>query len=163
MNLIEVGKIVNTHGLHGEVKLVSWCDYPEIFEGFSNIYIEDVAFKIERVRYHKESVIAKLSGVESIDEAERLKNSVVSASRDEFDLPDGTYFIADIIGLKVRCYNKEIGIISDVLQTGANDVYVIKRAGQKDLLFPATPETLVNTDLSAGVVEVIIPEGLDEI
>lgn len=163
MNRIEVGKIVNTHGLKGDVKLVSWCDYPEVFEDFSKIYDGDTAYEIENVKYHKGSVILKLSGVDSIETAERMKNRVVTALRSEFNLPEGKFFLVDIIGLKVVSDNIEIGFVSDVIQTGANDVYVIKRKGQKDLLFPATPETVLVTDIESGYIEVIIPEGLDEI
>ena len=163
MKTIEIGKIVNTHGLRGEVKVVSWCDYPEMFEEFPKIIIGDKVYDVENVKYHKESVILKLSDVDSIDFAEKLKNSVITTYRDYFSLPDGTYFISDIIGLSVIVDGIEIGRISDVIQTGANDVYVIKRVGRKDLLFPATQETVLNTDLESGTVSVFLPEGLDEI
>ena len=163
MDKIEVGKIVNTHGLKGDVKVVSWCDYPEVFEDFSKVFDGDTAYEIENVKYHKGSVILKLSGCDSIDSAEKMRNKIITALRSEFNLPEGKFFIADIIGLTVVSKGDNIGIISDVIQTGANDVYVIKRKGAKDLLFPATPETVISTDINTGVVDVIIPKGLDEI
>ena len=160
---IEVGIIVNTHGLRGDIKIVSWCDYPEKFDDFSDIYIDDKPYKIENIRYHKGSVLVKLAGIDSIEVAERYKNKTVFALRSDFNLPEGKYFLVDLIGLKVRSEGCEIGFISDIIQTGANDVYVIKRDMKKDLLFPATSETVVKTDIAEGFVEVIIPKGLDEI
>ncbi len=162
-NTIEAGKIVNTHGLRGEVKIVSWCDYPQVFEQFSAVYLKDIEYKIENVKYHKESVILKLSGVDSIDDAEKLKNTVVFALREDFGLSEGEFFIADIIGLKVISEGVGIGFIKDVIQTGANDVYVISRNGKKDLLFPANPETVIENNIESGYIKIIIPEGLEEI
>lgn len=160
---IEVGTIVNTHGLRGDVKIISWCDYPEKFEDFSEVFIDDKPYKIENIRYHKGSVLLKLEGIDNIDLAERYKNKSVFALRSDFDLPEGKYFLVDLIGLKVITEGAEIGYISDIIETGANDVYVIKRENRKDLLFPATKETVVNTDVEGGFIEIIIPKGLDEI
>ena len=97
MKTIEVGKIVNTHGLKGDIKVVSWCDYPEIFEDFSKVFYKDIPYEIQNVRYHKGSVILKLAGVDSIDDAERMKNNVITALRSEFNLPEGKFFLADRI------------------------------------------------------------------
>lgn len=160
---IEVGKIVNTHGLKGEVKLISWCDFPEMFECFPEINVNGKKFEIEYVKYHKDSVILKLSGVDSIDAAEELKNSVAFADRKYFDLPEGRYFIADLIGLKVFCGDDEIGTIREVIPTGASSVYAVKRSGMSDLLIPANETTVIETNLEKGYVKMIIPEGLEEI
>ena len=160
---IEVGKIVNTHGLKGEIKLVSWCDFPEMFECFPEIVVNDKNFEIEYVKYHKDSVVLKLEGVDSIDTAEELKNMVAKADRKYFDLPEGRYFIADLIGLKVVCNDRTIGNIREIIPTGSSSVYAVRRDGMSDLLVPANDTTVIETNLEKGYVKMIIPEGLEEI
>lgn len=160
---IEVGKIVNTHGLKGEVKLVSWCDFPEMFELFPIITVCGNDYGIEYVKYHKESVILKLSGVDSIDCAENLKNSVVYTDRKYFELPEGRFFIADLIGLSVISENEKIGIIKEIIPTGSSSVYVVKRENRNDILIPANETTVVETNPDEGYVKMIIPEGLEEL
>ena len=160
---IEVGKIVNTHGLKGEVKLVSWCDFPEMFECFPEIDVNGKSFEIEYVKYHKESVILKLEGVDSIDAAEGLKNQVAKADRKYFDLPEGRYFIADLIGLEVICGERTVGSIREVIPTGSSSVYAVRRDGMSDLLIPANETTVIETNIDAGYVKMVIPEGLEEL
>ena len=118
MDLLEVGRIVNTHGLRGEVKVVPWTDYAEVFEEISTVYLPDgTQLGVTGVKYQKNNIILKFSQINHIDEAVPLK--VISASRDELGEPDG-YYIADLIGLEV-CDEDGVllGKISDVLQTGA--------------------------------------------
>ena len=100
---LEAGKIVNTHGLRGEVKVAPWTDYPEVFEELDKLYLDDgTSFKIKSVKYHKSSVIVKLSGVDDVNVAERLKNKTVYVPREDMDnLADDTYFVVDLIGLEV--------------------------------------------------------------
>ncbi len=161
-NKIEVGKIVNTHGLRGEVKIVPWLDFPEMFE------IVDVAYTAsgqklttDCIRYQKSNVIVKFDELNTVTEAERLKNTVIYADRSIFDdLPEGTYLIADIIGLEVTDGEVNYGKVTDVIQTGSNDVYVVQKEGSKQLLIPAIKDVILNTDLKKGVITVKLLEGL---
>lgn len=161
---LEIGKIVNTHGLRGDVKVVPWADYPEIFEEINFLYTKDEQrFLIKNVKYQKENVILKLEGINSIEEAERFKNTTLYARRDTMpDLEADTYFVADLINLSVFDQNDNlVGKISEVFTAGGADVYTIKREGKKDLLVPAIKENIIKIDIPNGVVKINIPEGLE--
>ena len=163
MNRLEVGKIVNTHGLKGEVKILPWTDYPEVFEDIEEIYLPDgTKLKIKGVKYQKNNIIVKLEGINYIDEAEKLKGKVITADREFLgELEEGVYYVADLIGLSVvTADGEEIGKISDVLRTGANDVYEVKREGAKDLLIPVIDSVVKDVDIEGGKVLVELMEGL---
>lgn len=162
--LIEVGKIVNTHGLKGEVKVNPWTDSPEVFESFENLYVSpEKCYPIVSVRYQKSCVLVKLSGVDSIEDAEKLKNRVVYTDRDIFeDLPDGVYLVSDIIGLEVFEDGRLLGKVADVLNTGSNDVYVVRRGGARDLLVPAIKDVVSEINIADGRIDVILPKGLSD-
>lgn len=161
MDLLEVGRIVNTHGLRGEVKVVPWTDYAEVFEEISTVYLPDgTQLGVTGVKYQKNNIILKFSQINHIDEAVPLKGKVISASRDELGEPDG-YYIADLIGLEV-CDEDGVllGKISDVLQTGANDVYEVARKGAKPLLLPVIDCVIKSVDLENSRVTVRLLDGL---
>lgn len=163
MELLEVGKIVNTHGLRGEVKVVPWTDYPEVFEDIETLYLQDGReLNIKNVKYQKANIILKFSEINHIDEAEKLKNLIVSAERSALgELPEGVHYIADIIGLEVRDEAGErLGEISDVFSTGANDVYEVKREDKKPLLLPVIESVVKAIDIDGGTVTVHILDGL---
>ncbi len=166
MNLLEVGKIINTHGLKGEVKIVTWTDSPDVFENLEYVIIKskkgDITLTIKGVKYQKNNIIVKFRELERIEDAEPLKNSVLYAPREMLgELPDGVYYIADLIGLEVfDDEGQKIGIIADVFSTGANDVYDIKREGQKNLLLPVIDDVVLDVDIEGGKVTVHIMEGL---
>lgn len=166
MERLEVGKIVNTHGLRGEVKILPWTDYPEVFEDIKEIYLPDGRkLNIKSVKYQKNNIIVKLDGINFIDEAEKLKGMVITAERDQLaELEEGTYYVADLIGLEVITDEGElIGKISDVLRTGANDVYEVKREGGKNLLLPVIDSVVKNVDIEDGKVLVHLMEGLADL
>lgn len=169
MELLEVGKIVNTHGLKGEVKIVTWTDYPDDFENLEHLYIKrktgDETLSIDGIKYQKNNIIVRLKEIKDINEAEKYKNLVVYADRAELgELPDGVHYIVDLIGLEVVDEDgNKIGILADVFNTGANDIYDVKREGAKNLLIPAIDEVVLNIDTENGKITVRIPEGLDEI
>lgn len=169
MDLLEVGKIVNTHGLRGEVKIVPWTDSPDVFEDLKYVIVKsregDITLNIKGIKYQKNNIIVKFSELNTIEEAEGLKNSVVYAHRNMLgELPEGVYYIADLIGLEVFDENgQSVGIISDVFSTGANDVYEVKRTGQKNLLLPVIDEVILKVDIPNKKVIVHIMEGLDDI
>ena len=169
MDKLEIGKIVNTHGLKGEVKIVTWTDYPEVFEDIPFVYAkkkkEEVKLTLKNIKYQKNNIIAKFLEIESIEEAETFKNCVLKADRDVLPpLEEGVYYIADLIGCEVfDDKGDRLGEISDVFNTGASDIYAVKRHEMKDLLIPVTNETVLNVDIENKRVDVKLIEGLDEL
>lgn len=160
---LEIGKIVNTRGLKGEVKVVPWADYPEVFEEISFVYGNDEKrYLIENVKYQKNNVILKLEGVDTIESAEKLKNTVLYVRKDTFgDMDEGTFFVADLIGLDVFDENDTfLGKLSDVFTAGGADVYTVKKEGGKDLLLPALKSVVNEINLDEGFVKVTVPDGL---
>ena len=168
MEFLEVGKIVNTHGLRGEVKIVTWTDYPEDFEEIPKVYIKrktgDEALTIKGVKYQKNNIIVKFEEIKDINEAERYKNQVVYADREDLpELEEGAHYIADLIGLTVvEEDGSVVGTLVDVFNTGANDIYDVKREGKKNLLLPVIDEVVKDIDLEDGKITVHIMEGLDD-
>ena len=161
-NMIEIGKIVNTHGLRGEVKIVPWLDFPEMFEIIDVAYTKSgEKLTVDNIRYQKANVIVQFAEIDNIDKAERLKNSIIYVERKIFDdLPEGTYLIADIIGLDVTDGEVNYGKVTDVIQTGSNDVYVVQKEGSKQLLIPAIKDVILDTDIENGVITVKLLDGL---
>ena len=167
-NLLEIGKIVNTHGLKGEVKIVPWTDSPEDFEGISEVFVkiksEYKPLTVKSVRYQKNNLIVKFNEISDIDEALVYKTAVVYADRDELgELEDGVYYIVDLIGLEViEDTGDKIGVISDVFNTGANDIYEVKRDGKRNLLLPVIDSVVKEVNIEGGYVTVHMMEGLDD-
>ena len=168
MNRLEIGKIINTHGLRGEVKVVTWTDSPEDFDNIKNVYATlrtgDVKLTISRVKYQKNNIIIKFKEIDVIEEAEQYKNAVLSAERDELPpLPEGVHYIVDMIDcVVIDTEGNEIGVLADVFRAGAGNVYTIKRKGQKELLLPANDDTVLSIDIEAKQIRVCIPEGLED-
>lgn len=169
MNKLEVGKIVNTHGLRGEVKIVTWTDTPDVFEDIKYVYAvrknEEISLTVKGIKYQKNNIIVKFAEIESIDEAEKYKNCILKADREMLgELPEGVYYIADLIGCEVYEDNgKMLGKISDVFNTGANDIYAVSAPERKDLLIPVTDETVIDVNIEDKRVTVHLLEGLDEL
>lgn len=165
MQYLEVGKIINTHGLRGEVKIQPWTDTPDVFEDLEYVFTagkKPVQLTVERVKYQKNNLIVKFREISTIEEAELYKNCVLTADRDMLGaLPDGVYYIADLIGLSVKTEDGTVlGQVEDVLQTGANDVYSVARTEGKPLLIPAIPDVVLSVDTDAGEITVRLMEGL---
>lgn len=168
MDFLEVGKIINTHGLKGEVKIATWTDYPEDFEEIGKVYIKTKAgnevLNILNVKYQKNNIIVKFKEISDINEAEKYKGLVVLADREDLpELEDGAHYIADLIGLEVVDEDGEVlGKLVDVFNTGANDIYDVKREGKRNLLLPVIDEVVKNIDLQTGKITVHVMEGLDD-
>lgn len=166
MDRLEVGKIVNTHGLRGEVKIQPWTDSPDVFADLSYVFLAEktgeLKLTVKQVKYQKNNIIVKFAEINSIEEAERYKNCVLTAERDMLgQLPEGVYYIADLIGLTVQTEDGTVlGKVADVFQTGANDVYTIDRPEGKPLLLPAIPEVVRKVDIAGGTITVQLLEGL---
>ena len=161
---LEVGKIVTTHGIKGEVKVQPWCDTPELFEELDVLYLDGEEIEILRGRVQKNMAIIKIAGVDTPEDAHALVNKVLWIHRDQLELPEDTYFIADLIGLKViDADSKEVyGELCEVTSTGANDVYHIKFPDGKFRYAPAIPQVIIKTDLENGVMEIRPLPGLFE-
>lgn len=166
--LLEIGKIVNTHGLRGEVKVIPWTDTPDVFEDLSLVYIKNKSeykpLNIEGLRYQKNNLIVKFREYSDINDILMYKNAVLYAEREALgELPEGVYYIVDLIGLEVYTEDDEkIGVIADVFNSGASDIYDVKREGKKNLLLPVIDDVVKKVDIAGGKVIVNVMDGLDD-
>ena len=156
---LECGQIVNTHGIRGEVKIVPWADSADFLCQFSTLYIDGKPVKVLTARVHKNSVIAQLEGVSDVNTAMLLKNKVVYIRREDANLPEGTFFLADIIGLDVVDENGvKLGTLKDILSPSRQQVYVVE--GERQILIPAVPEFILETNVDGGYIKVRLIEGM---
>ena len=161
---LETGKITGTHGLKGEVRVQSWADSPEFMTQFRELYLDRGAKKIEitAARVHKNMLIMKIRGIDSMDEADKLREKVLYISRYDVELDEGTYFIQDLIGLNVLDDDtgERIGRLDDVSETGANDVYHIRTDDGRVYLIPAVPDVVRDISVDDGVMRIFKMKGL---
>lgn len=164
---LNVGQIINTHGIKGEVKVYPLTDDVQRFKQLDKIYIEKdnaiTEYKIESTMLSNGFAILKIDGIDDLITAESYKNCYLQINRENaVKLPKGSYFISDIIGLEVKTVEGEsLGIIKDLFQTGANDVYVVAYKG-KELLIPAIKEVVKEIDIKNKTVTVKLLEGMIE-
>ena len=163
---LELGQIVNVKGLKGEVKVNSFTDDNTKFERIPKVFLKRketlTEYEIEKVGYHKNQVIIKFKNVNTVEEAETLRNSYIVVDREIFgELPEGVYYIADLIGLEVFTESNEyLGKVDDIFSTGSNDVYVVKDELGKQKLLPGIDEVIKQIDLESGKIIVNLIEGL---
>lgn len=163
---LECGKIINTHGVRGGLKLESWCDTPQDLASLKKIYIKQGAdykcHKVKKASVFKQFVLFELEGINDIDAAEMLKNTIVFADRDDISIDEDSFFLADIIGLPVIdiASGEKIGTLSDVLNLGASDLYEIDTKNGKKLI-PAVDEFIKEIDLEKGIFVSLIEGMLD--
>ncbi len=168
MDRLEIGKIINTHGLRGEVKVVSWTDSPEDFERIKTAYImakeSDIKVTVKSIKYQKSNLIVKFAGFDKIEDVEMYKGCVLTAERDELPpLPEGVHYIVDLIGCTVKGDDGEvIGTLEDVFTAGGGDVYDVSRQGKSNLLIPTAGGVVQSIDISSKTVVVKLPEGLED-
>ena len=156
---IEAGRIVNTHGVAGEVKIEVWLDSPQFLKSFKRCFIDRREVKLLSARVHKGFLIVKLEGVEDVNAAMALKGRTVFIDRADARLPKGAFFLQDIIGAAVVDESgSEIGKLADVMETPASNVYVVK--GEREHLIPAVPEFILSTDAENGIITVHLIEGM---
>lgn len=164
--LMEIGQIVNTYGIKGFLKVVPYTDDIKRFEKLKSIYIQTKksleTVIIEEVKYAKNLVLLKIKGIDNINDAEIYKNCYIKIDRsDAVELPEDSYFIIDLIGIKVYTDEGEaLGDIIDVFPTGANDVYVVKSELGKQVLLPAIGDVIKNVDIKNKKMIVHLIEGL---
>ena len=153
---LECGKIINTHGIGGEVKAESYCDTPQLLSELKEVFCKDgenmVGLTVFRAYVHKGFVIMKFKEISDIDAAMSLKGSIIYADRESFVLKEGSFFIADLIGLNVidNTSGEIYGKVTDVINRGASDIYVVETPdGEK--MIPAVEEFIKKTDIDKGI------------
>lgn len=160
---LEIAKIVSVHGVHGDMNAQAWCDSPKQLGKLKKLYSADGSreYILISARPKGESMaILKIKGVDTPEAAQALRNTVLYADRADIPLPEGSNFIADLIGMScVTVEGEPLGTVTDVLATGANDVYEITREGKKYYI-PAIPSVVVSADAEAGIMTVSPMEGL---
>ena len=162
----EIGQIVNTSGLKGEIKVKPFTDDIKQFNNLKTIYVsikkELKEFEIEHVRFSKNMVFLKLKGIDTIEEAENYRNLYLKIKRDKDEkLEEGVYYVVDLIGCTVYSdENQELGKVDDVFSTGSNDVYVVKDEVGKQILLPAIKEVIKSVDIENKKIIVHLLEGL---
>ncbi len=166
---MEIGKLVNTHGIKGEVKVIPTTDDVKRFELLKTIFIETkaglVEFPITSVRYMKNFVLLKLENIDDMTEAEKYKTCLLKIPKeDALPLEENEYYVGDLYNMNVVTEEgEELGEIVEVLFTGSNDVYIIRKKGEakaKDLLIPAIKECILDVDVKANKMTVHLLEGL---
>ena len=161
---LEAGRVVGTHGLQGELRVEQWCDSPQFLAEFKALYFDGGERRLKvKSRPHKNIVLMKIEGVDTVEEAEKLRGKVLWLNRDDVRLPEGKSFIQDLIGCKViDVDNKEIcyGEIADVFKTGANDVYTVKNDSGEQFLVPVIDSVIIEKNTDEGYVLVRPMKGL---
>ena len=161
--MIKIAKVVTTRGIKGEIKLVSFSNISDLFEMLSEVIIADTSYKIEHVKYVKNCVILKLSGIENPEDARAILVGKDVFARDE-DMPaleDDSYYVKDMIGIKVYDESEGyIGRIKSIFFTPANDVYEIEQEDGKTVLIPAVKEFIENIDMANKKMNVNLIEGM---
>lgn len=164
--MLRVGVISSTHGVKGEVKVFPTTDDPQRFKHLKEVILdtgkEQLPLEIEHVKFFKNMVILKFKGLDNINDIEKYKSKDLLITRDQaVELEPDEYFITDLIGLAVKTDDgQELGIMKDVMETGANDVYVVEMKNGKELLLPAIADCILNIDLEQETMTVHILDGL---
>ena len=164
--LLQVGVITQTHGVRGEVKVFPTTDDAARFKKLKHVMLdtgkETLPLEIESVKFFKQFVILKFKGFDNINDIERYKRCPLLIERENaVPLEEGEYFIADMIGMKVITDEGEnFGILKDVMETGANDVYVIEHPSEGEVLFPAIKECILDVDIENRQMKIHVMNGL---
>lgn len=164
--MFQVGIITSTHGVHGEVKVFPTTDDVRRFKRLKEVILdtgkEQITLEVEGAKFSKQLVILKFKGIDNINDVEKYRQKSLYVTRENaVRLRRDEYFIADLMGLRVRDEDgAEIGVLREVMETGANDVYVIDLDDGRELLLPAIKECVLNVDVEAGFVQIHIMPGL---
>ena len=161
---LELGKIVSTHGIKGEVRFNPWCDSPDFVKKFKTLYFDnkgEKSVKVITARPHGNVAILMLEGVDTVEKAQALRNTVLYMKRSDAKLPKGTWFIQELFDCTVIDDNtdEKLGVICDVSETGANDVWHIKTE-KTEVLIPAIKEVVISVDVESGIIRINPIKGL---
>ena len=163
---LEVGQIVNTFGIKGFVKVKPWVNDIERFDDLEKVYVkikkETQKLEIEEVKYHKDMVLIKFKGIETVEQAETLRNCYLEIDReDAVPLEEGTYYIVDLLESDVYSDEGELlGKLEDIYNTGSKDIYVVKNELGKTVLLPGIPEVIKEVNLEEKKITVHLLKGL---
>lgn len=158
---IEAGRITSTHGVHGEVKIEVWLDTPEDLKHYRRIFIDGQERKLLSVRQQNRFVIVKLHQIDDINAAQPLKGKTVYIAREDAPLPPGGYFLQDLLDAKVVLEDgSPVGILTEILERPANNVYVVTDPDGKEILIPVVPAFIIRADAENGIVTVRLLEGM---
>lgn len=159
---IDFGKITSTHGIKGEIKIYPYTDDVDNILNLKKLYINKEEYKINSIKFHKNMFIAKLNGINTIEQAEKFRNVLVQREiSDEEVLEEDTYYVKDLIGLDVFLEDETLfGKVKDVFQTGANDVYVIETPDNKEVLIPAIKSVVKSVCIAENKMVIELMEGL---
>jgi len=162
--MIKIGEVVNAVGLRGELKIYPYTENKERFETIKAVYFDEKQVQIEQVRYKDNLVIVKIHGVDDRTSAEACKGiEVFMREEDMEDLPEGTYYVKDILGFQVEDQKRGmIGILRDVRDSSAQALFIIEKNGGGELLVPAVEEFFTAVDLERKVILVDLIEGMYE-
>lgn len=156
---VEAGRIINTHGVTGEVKIEVWLDSPAFFKTFKRLFINGAEKKILSAREHKQFIIARLEGVEDLNAAMALKGKTVEILRADARMKDGEFFVQDILGFTVVDEDGHtVGKLVDAFETPASMLYVVK--GEREHLIPAVREFILGIDAEKEEIRVHLIEGM---
>ena len=156
LQFVEAGEIVNVHGLHGEIKVLPWVDSPEDLLDFERCRIARKDYEIEQVRVQKTCALMKLVGVDTVEDAQKLRGKTVLLFREDID--DEVIFAAELIGVEVYEEDVLLGKVTDVLDYPGNSVYVV--SGEHEYMIPAVKQFILSTDLDADRMQVKLIEGM---
>jgi len=156
LQFIEAGEIVTTHGVRGEVKVLTWLDSPELLCEFDRCRIDGREYKMETVRVQKTCNLVKLAGVDTMEAAQAMRGKVMELYREDID--EDVIFGAELIGVEVYQEDTLIGKITDVLDYPGNSVYVVN--GEHEYMIPAVNQFILSTDLETNRMQVRLIEGM---
>ncbi len=162
LNYIAIGKVRRPYGVRGEVKVQLLTDFPERFKDLQTVYIDGEPFTIERRRFVADGILLKFAGIDTPEGAAFLRNRLIEIPVSEaVPLPPDTYYFFQILGLEVVTTAGEVlGQVVDIIVTGANDVYVVRSAGGREILLPAIEDVIKEVDLEANRLLVELLPGL---
>jgi 16S rRNA processing protein RimM len=165
-NYLAVARITGAHGIRGEIRCALLTDFPDRFKRGLRVYLgdEQIPREVERARLERNRVLLKLTGVDTRTDAEALRGATMFvAETDAVRLPRGSYYWHQIVGLRVRTTDgRSLGSVAEIIETGANDVYVVRREApdEGELLLPAIKDVVQKIDLRRGEIVVELLEGL---
>ena len=157
--LIEAGRVINTHGIAGEVKIEVWLDSPSFMKGFKRFFIDENEYSVLSSRIQKKFLIVKLKDIADVNSAILLKNKTVYINRHDVKLPKGSFFLCDIIGSDV--YDEagnQIGVLTEIIENPAQMIYVVN--GEREHLIPAVDEFILKTDVQNRIISVHLIDGM---
>lgn len=162
---LAVGKVLNTHGVRGEMKVLPLTSDISRFDYLKSVWVEEngalVRYDVENTRYHKQYVLIKLHSVDTMDKAEEFKDRYLKVDRENArPLDEDEYFIADLIDCEVYENGILLGVVTDVLQAGGNDCYVVNGELYGELMIPAVKSFVREVDIKKRKISVTLPEGL---